>query len=206
MVTIIDYGVGNLFSLRSSLKFLGIESAVTGDYGTVENAEKIILPGVGAFGDAVAKLRESGLVPALMSAAGRGTPLLGICVGMQALFERSYEYGVHEGLGLLDGEVYSMQDDLAAAGYDLKLPQIGWNAIEITNADCPLLRYTKDGDFFYYVHSYYAKGAEEWTAATSEYGVTVPGVVWKGNVYGTQFHPEKSGSAGLALLHAFCEI
>ena len=205
MVTVIDYGVGNLFSLASSLTYIGAESRITSDFQEIEAADRIILPGVGAFGDAMAKLRGTGLIPAVMAAAGRGVPLLGICVGMQMLFEESLEYGRHKGLGLLRGRVCPLEDDLRAGGFDLKVPQMGWNSLKLLREDCPILRYTQDGDFAYYVHSYYAKGCED-AAAVSEYGVSVPGVVWRENIYGTQFHPEKSGDAGLRVLRAFCNL
>lgn len=203
---IIDYGVGNLFSLVSSLKYLGMESRTTSDAGDIESAEKIILPGVGAFGDAMAKLCATGLVPHIKRAAASGIPFLGICVGMQMLFDMSFEYGRHEGLGLLPGEIYPMEDDLRELGLSLKIPQIGWNSLEIVKSGCPVLRNTKNGEFFYYVHSYYAKNCEASLAACSEYGVRVPGVVWSGNVFGSQFHPEKSGEAGLRFLRAFGEL
>lgn len=206
MIAIIDYGVGNLFSLCSSLRHLGFEACVTGDEQVLRSSDKLLLPGVGAFGDAVEKLRQTGLIPVIKELTSASKPLLGICLGMQMLFEESYEFGHHEGLGLLKGAVRPMEPALKSAGFDYKVPQIGWNSLQIKRADCPLLRYTQEGDYVYYVHSYYATGCEESLVAGSDYGIFVPGVVQCGNVFGTQFHPEKSGSVGLNMLRAFCEV
>ncbi|MBR4158211.1 MAG: imidazole glycerol phosphate synthase subunit HisH [Oscillospiraceae bacterium] len=206
MIAIIDYGVGNLFSLRSSLNYLGFEAEVSGDVGTLSRAEKLILPGVGAFGDAMDKLKATGLVEPLLELASNGRPLLGICLGMQMLFDESFEFGKHAGLGLLKGRVEPMETPLREMGSTLKVPQIGWNALHILRPDCPLLRSCVEGSYVYYVHSYYAVGCSESLAAESDYGVSVPGVVWKDNVFGTQFHPEKSGEVGLGILKAFCEV
>lgn len=206
MTAIIDYGVGNLFSLRSSLASLGLEAAVTRDPDALEGAERIILPGVGAFGDAMQKLRASGMAEPLCRLAAGGKPVLGICLGMQMLFDRSFEYGEHQGLGLIPGEVLPFQPDFAAAGIGLKVPHIGWNSLDITAPDCPILKYTRPGDYVYYVHSYHVKAREKYVAATSRYGLDVTGVVQNGKVFGTQFHPEKSGRAGLGILRAFGEV
>lgn len=204
MITIVDYGVGNLFSLASSLQFLGVQTQVTGDPDALRASDRVILPGVGAFADAMAQLRAKGLTDVLRELAASGKPLLGICLGMQVLFERGYEYGEHEGLGLIAGSVAPLADDLPPdAG--LKIPHMGWNRLTITR-DVPLLRKIKDGDSVYYVHSYYAKGCEKSTAAVSQYGVAVTGTVVNGNVMGTQFHPEKSGETGLKILKAFSEL
>jgi len=203
MIAIIDYGVGNLFSLSGSLRHLGIAAGVTADPAQIGAAEKVILPGVGAFGDAMDKLRERGLVKVLNSFVQSGRPLLGICLGMQLLFECGYEFGVHEGLGYLEGSVHPLALDIPA---DLKVPHMGWNSLKLIKPKDPLLRYTKEGDCVYYVHSFYAKGCEKSVTAGSDYGVLVPGAVHGGNVYGTQFHPEKSGATGLAMLRAFAEI
>ena len=203
MIGIVDYGVGNLYSLTSSLKALGQEAVVTGDEEILRQADRIILPGVGAFADARAKLDATGLVPLLLAEAQR-KPLLGICLGMQMLFQRSFEYGEHQGLGLVDGEVVSLREDLADP--TLKVPHMGWNSLQIQRDD-PLFRYVKSGEYVYYVHSFYAKSCEANTIGSSRYGnVSVTGVVRSGNVYGTQFHPEKSGDVGLRLLKAFCEL
>lgn len=202
MIAIIDYGVGNLYSLSRSLKALGLASVVTRDEEALRAAERIILPGVGAFGDAMEKLAATGLIPALLARVAAGTPLLGICLGMQLLFEKSYEYGEHQGLGLLPGQVKALAGDLPP---DLKVPHIGWNPLRVRR-QCPILRYVREGDCVYYVHSYYAAGCEAETCATSEYGVQVPGVVQRGNVFGVQFHPEKSGPVGLGILRAFGEV
>lgn len=203
MIAIVDYGVGNLFSLSSSLRALGLEAEVTRDPQKLHAAERIILPGVGAFGDARKKLDDTGLVPVLQSQA-REKPFLGICLGMQLLFERSFEYGEHPGLGLVPGEVADLRADLTDSA--LKVPHMGWNSLRLAGDD-PLFRYFKDGEYVYYVHSFYARNCAESTLATSRYGnVDVTGVVRSGSVYGTQFHPEKSGDAGLRLLKAFSEL
>ena len=202
MIAIVDYGVGNLFSLRSSLAKLGLEAVVTADPEVLRKADRLILPGVGAFADAMAKLEATGLVPVLKEEA-RTKPLLGICLGMQLLFERSYEYGTHAGLGLIPGEVCPLEPDLTDKS--LKVPQIGWNALHIVRED-PLFRYIQEGEYVYYVHSYYAKSCAESTLAVSEYSIPVTGAVRCGKVYGTQFHPEKSGDTGLRILRAFAEL
>lgn len=202
MIAIIDYGVGNLFSLRSSLVHLGLEAVVTADAGTIRRADRLILPGVGAFGDAMAKLEATGLVP-VIKAEAETKPLLGICLGMQLLFEKSYEYGEHAGLGFIRGEVCPLEPDLTDPA--LKVPQIGWNALHLVKDD-PLFRYIREGEYVYYVHSYYGKHCTESTLAVSDYSIPVTGVVKAGNVYGTQFHPEKSGETGLRILKAFAEL
>ena len=202
MIAIVDYGVGNLFSLRSSLAKLGLEAVVTADPEVLRKADRLILPGVGAFADAMAKLEATGLVPVLKEEAAK-KPLLGICLGMQLLFERSYEYGTHAGLGLIPGEVCPLEPDLTDKS--LKVPQIGWNALHIVQDD-PLFRYIQEGEYVYYVHSYYAKSCAESTLAVSEYSIPVTGAVRCGKVYGTQFHPEKSGDTGLRILKAFAEL
>ena len=203
MIAIIDYGVGNLFSLAGSLRHIGAETEVTGDPDRIRAAERVILPGVGAFGDAMAKLRDAGLVPVLREAAAR-KPLLGICLGMQVLFEKSYEYGEHEGLGLVPGQVVSLRADLTDQA--LKVPHMGWNSLAFPKADS-LFRDVKAGEYVYYVHSFYAKDCAADTTAVSQYGnVSVTGAVRRGNVWGTQFHPEKSGETGLRILKAFTEL
>lgn len=203
MIAILDYGVGNLFSLSGSLKALGLEAEITGDPDRLQAADRIILPGVGAFGDARAKLEEAGLVPVLKKEAEK-KPLLGICLGMQLLFDTSMEYGVHKGLGLIPGQVEDLKG--ALTDKNLKIPHMGWNRLEIKKDD-PLFRYIENGAYVYYVHSYYAAHCEESTLAVSMYGnVPVTGVVRRGNVWGTQFHPEKSGDTGLLILKAFSEL
>jgi len=202
LIAVIDYGVGNLFSLGSSLSYLGIENKITSKKSDIIKAERIILPGVGAFPDAIKKLREAGLVDMVKEEALNGKPLLGICLGMQMLFDKSFEFGEHEGLRLVKGDICPLQDDLPDG---LKVPHIGWNSLDFQKQD-PLLRYIKEGDYVYYVHSFYAKNCLEDTIATSEYGIDVTGIVRRGSVYGTQFHPEKSGKVGLGLLQAFAEI
>lgn len=202
MIAIIDYGVGNLFSLQSSLEKVGAETVVTSDKAVISAADKIILPGVGAFEDAARKLKETGLDEVVKEQAKKGKPLMGICLGMQMLFERSYEYGCHQGLGLLKGSVVPLQ------GYiddGLKIPHIGWNALRFTREN-PLLKYCKEGECVYFVHSYYAADCQDSVIATAEYGKDVTAAVAKGNVMGCQFHPEKSGEVGLRILRAFCEL
>ena len=198
MVAIVDYGVGNLFSLKSSFEAIGQEAFVSGDAAQLAKADRLILPGVGAFGDAAEKLRQSGLDAFVRQAAAKGTPLMGICLGMQLLFEESHEYGCHKGLGLLKGKVVPMQPE------GLKIPHIGWNSLHKTQ-DSPLLSGVKEGDFVYFVHSFHAQGCEDSLVAVTDYGMTVTAAVQKGNVMGCQFHPEKSGQVGLAILKAFAE-
>lgn len=207
MIAIIDYGVGNLFSLSASLKFLGAETKVTNKEEDLRTADRIILPGVGAFEDAIAKLRATGLVEAILEETEKGKPLLGICLGMQLLFETSYEYGEHKGLGLIPGEIASIEADLPArpSGEKLKVPHIGWNSLHLKNED-PLFKYIEEGDYVYYVHSFYGKNCLENTIASSNYDIEITGAVRRGSVYGTQFHPEKSGNVGLNILRAFMEL
>lgn len=203
MIAIVDYGVGNLFSLRSSLRYLGLGAEVTADADILRRADRIILPGVGAFADARARLDDTGLTPLLLEEAER-KPLLGICLGMQLLFARSFEYGEHLGLGLLGGEVAPLKEDLTDPV--CKVPHMGWNSLDILRPD-PLLKYVEPGESVYYVHSYYARRCAESTLAVSQYGgVAVTGAVRRGNVWGTQFHPEKSGDTGLRILKAFGEL
>ena len=201
MVAIVDYGVGNLFSLQSSLAAIGAEAVVTGDREVLQKADQIILPGVGAFGDAAQKLRSTGLDAVVKEQAAAGKPLMGICLGMQLLFEKSYEFGEHEGLGLIPGFVKPIADVIPK---DYKIPHIGWNALRFTQ-ESPLFSYIKDGDFVYFVHSYYAADCDAAVIATAEYGAPLTAAVAKGNVFGCQFHPEKSGAVGLAILKAFTE-
>lgn len=203
MIAIIDYGVGNLFSLTCSLKKIGAECAVTSDKSALRSASGLILPGVGAFGDAAEKLEESGLDKVIKELVYRGKPLLGICLGMQLLFEKSFEYGEHVGLGLIRGEVKPL--DMYVK--DLKIPHMGWNSLDIKNAGCPLFKYVSNGDYMYFVHSYCGVCNDKMQlAATASYGIEVTAAVADGNVFGTQFHPEKSGDSGLNILRAFAEI
>ena len=203
MIAVVDYGVGNLFSLVSSLSAVGAEAVVTGDAEVLRRADKIILPGVGAFGDAAAKLRATGLDKVIIEEAKAGKPLLGICLGMQLLLERSFEYGEHEGLGLIEGDIVPISSVIPS---DLKIPHIGWNALKFTENKSPLFKYINEGDHVYFVHSYYAANCEESVIANTEYGATLTAAVAKGNVMGCQFHPEKSGNVGLKILKAFCEM
>lgn len=201
MIAIVDYGVGNLFSLNCSLAAIGAEVVVTSDRLVLENADHILLPGVGAFEDAARKLREAGLDQVLLRLAKQGKPLLGICLGMQLLFDKSYEYGEHPGLGLIPGEVIPMAGTIPA---DLKIPHIGWNALHFQKPH-PLLQGIREGDCVYFVHSYYAARCDDAVIATAEYGKELTAAVAHRNVYGCQFHPEKSGPVGLAILKAFLE-
>ena len=203
MIAIIDYGVGNLYSLYSSFKCIGADVLVTSDEKEIRTAEKILLPGVGAFEDAANKLRASGLDRVICEEVKNGKPLLGICLGMQMLFEKSFEFGEHEGLGLIEGAVRPISDVIPAG---LKIPHIGWNALDFCGEKSPIFKYINEGDFVYFVHSFYAADCEESVIATSEYGAPLTAAVAKGNVYGMQFHPEKSGEVGLKILKAFCEI
>ena len=202
MIAVVDYGVGNLFSLRSSLETIGADVTVTGDAEELRRAEKIILPGVGAFEDAAAKLRMTGLDAVLREEAAAGKPIMGICLGMQMLFDKSLEYGEHEGLGLIKGVVRPIADVIPS---DLKIPHIGWNALHFGAEKHPLFRYLKEEDCVYFVHSYYAADCAESVIATAEYGAELTAAVANGNVCGCQFHPEKSGDVGLNILRAFCE-
>lgn len=201
MIAIVDYGVGNLFSLSSSLKKIGAEVVVTGDKKIIESADKIILPGVGAFKDAMQKLTQTGLDKVVIEQAKLGKPILGICLGMQLLFERSFEFGECKGLGLLKGEIVGMQGVLDKS---LKIPHIGWNSLQFKK-DSYLNKYIKQGDYVYFVHSFYASGCEESLVSVANYQIDIPATVQSGNVCGCQFHPEKSGDVGLNILKAFCE-
>ena len=203
MIGIIDYGVGNLFSLKSSFEAIGVETFVSGNREELSKADKLVLPGVGAFGDAAQKLRDSGLDSFVREQAAKGVPLLGICLGMQLLFEKSYEYGEHEGLGLLKGQVVPMTERLPKG---LKIPHMGWNALRISKEGSRLFANTKEGDFVYFVHSFYAEGCEESLAADTEYGIPITAAVEQGNVFGCQFHPEKSGPIGLNILRSFAQV
>ena len=202
MVAIVDYGVGNLFSLESSFAAIGAEVTVTDDPEVLKKADQIILPGVGAFGDAAEKLRRTGLDIVLKELAAAGKPLMGICLGMQMLFEKSYEYGEHEGLGLIPGKVVPIADVIPP---DLKIPHIGWNGLHFKQ-NSPIFKYVNEGDCVYFVHSFYAANCEKSVVATAEYGTELTAAVAKNNVFGCQFHPEKSGKVGLAILKAFTEI
>ncbi len=202
MVAIIDYGVGNLFSLQCSLKKIGADAIVTKDPEIIKSADRIILPGVGAFGDASKKLYDSGLVELITQQANSGKPFLGICLGMQLLFEKGFEYGEHKGLGFLKGSVIPLEGRIDPS---LQIPHMGWNALDF-KGESPLFKYINDGDFVYFVHSYYATDCEDSVIATSEYSIPVTAAVGKGNIFGCQFHPEKSGDVGMNILKAFCEL
>ncbi len=203
MIAIVDYGVGNLFSLESSFAKLGAKVVVSGDESVICSADKIILPGVGAFGDAAKKLMDSGLGSVVVSEAKKGKPVMGICLGMQLLFERSLEYGEHEGLGLLHGSVVPIKGLIPE---DLKIPHIGWNALNFTKKESKLFKYIKDGDYVYFVHSFFATDCDKDVIAYTEYGKNLCAAVENGNVFGCQFHPEKSGDVGIEILRAFCDF
>ena len=205
MIAIVDYGVGNIFSLYSSFKYIGAEVVLTSNPEEIKKADKIILPGVGAFADAAKKLRESGLADVVVEEVKNGKPLLGICLGMQMLFERSFEYGEHKGLGLIKGDIVSMEG-VVPEGY--KIPHIGWNGLHFP-ADKPkneLFKYVNENDCVYFVHSYFGTNCDEAVIATTEYGAELTAAVAYKNVYGAQFHPEKSGDVGMKILKAFCEM
>ena len=202
MIRIIDYGVGNLFSLKSSLRAIGIDADYTGNPAEIRKADKLILPGVGAFRDAREALQSTGLDRVVQEEAGKGKPLMGICLGMQMLFDRSYEYGEYEGLGLIPGEIVPMEGRIPK---ELPIPHIGWNELTLKQPS-PLMKNTSQGDYVYFVHSYYAETPAEYVIATTDYGVEMTAAVQKDNVYGCQFHPEKSSEVGLSILKAFCEL
>lgn len=202
MIAIVDYGVGNLFSLKCSFAAIGADAVVTSDAQTLRSADKLILPGVGAFEDAAKKLHTSGLDAVILEEARKGKPILGICLGMQMLFEKSFEYGEHAGLGLIPGSVVPMAGVIPD---DLKIPHIGWNALRFRKTS-PLFRYIQEGDCVYFVHSYYASGCDDYIIADAEYGAPLTAAVQNGTVFGCQFHPEKSGNVGLAILKAFVEM
>ena len=203
MIAIIDYGVGNLLSLKSSFAAIGAEAVVTADPEVIRGADRLILPGVGAFEDAARKLRESGMADLVKEQVASGKPIMGICLGMQLLFEKSYEYGEHQGLGLIPGAVRPIADVVPA---NYKIPHIGWNALTFVGEKSRLFTYLNEGDCVYFVHSYYATDCGDAVTATAEYGANLTASVEKGNVYGCQFHPEKSGAVGLSILKAFCEL
>lgn len=202
MIAIVDYGVGNLFSVKCSFDAIGAKTVITSDADVIRAADRILLPGVGAFEDAIKKLRESGLDKVIIEEVENGKPLLGICLGMQLLFERSHEFGVHEGLSLIPGEIRPISDVIPSG---LKIPHIGWNALNIKKTS-PLFKYIHEGDCVYFVHSFYANTDAEYILATAEYGAPITASANYKNVYGCQFHPEKSGHAGLNILRAFCEL
>ena len=203
MIAIIDYGIGNLFSLKSSFYRIGENAVVTSNKAMIEAADRIILPGVGAFEDAAIKLRESGLDKTIIEQVNTGKPLMGICLGMQMLFEKSFEYGEHEGLGLIKGEIVPMLGKIPA---EFKIPHMGWNKLEFKRNKDELFKYVNEGDSVYFVHSFYGANCEDDVIATAEYGIDITAAVRRDNVLGCQFHPEKSGKVGLAILKAFCEI
>ena len=203
MIAIADYGVGNLFSLKSSFEYIGEKTIVTSDKGQIKSADRIILPGVGAVGDAAEKLSESGLGELIIEEAQKGKPIMGICLGMQLLFDKSYEYGEHKGLGLIKGEIRPIAEVVPRK---YKIPHIGWNKLHFTKEKSRLFRYINEGDYVYFVHSYYGTGCKDSLLATTEYGAELTAAVGKKNVFGCQFHPEKSGDTGLKILKAFAEI
>ncbi|MEY8367209.1 imidazole glycerol phosphate synthase subunit HisH [Anaerovoracaceae bacterium 42-11] len=205
MIAIIDYGVGNIFSLESSFRYIGQEAVLTSNPAVIEQADKLILPGVGAFGDAAEKLRESGMAEVVLAEAAKGKTLLGICLGMQLLFEKSFEYGEHAGLSLIPGEIVTME---GVVPVDYKVPHIGWNELHFpkNKEKSPIFKYLEEGDFVYFVHTYYGTNCEESTIAVTEYGAELTAAVARDNVYGVQFHPEKSGETGMKILRAFCEL
>ncbi|EOT44178.1 imidazole glycerol phosphate synthase subunit HisH [Enterococcus columbae] len=205
MIGIVDYGVGNLFSVARSLEYLAIERVITSDWHILEQCDQIILPGVGAFSDAMSQLKATKLIEPIQQLANQGKPLLGICLGMQLLFEESEEFGSHQGLGLIGGRVVSLKNAFNEQNIQLKVPHIGWNALKFQQTS-PLISKITENDQVYYVHSFYATDCAHQIVATSEYGINVPGIVQQNNVFGAQFHPEKSGQVGLNILKAFSEV
>ncbi len=203
MVAIIDYGVGNLFSLCSSFDAINEKAVITADPVIIEKADRIILPGVGAFEDAAKKLKSTGMGEIVKEQVKNGKPLMGICLGMQLLFDKSFEYGEFKGLGLIHGEIRPISDVIPK---NYKIPHIGWNSLNFTGKKCNLFKYIEEGDYVYFVHSFYATNCDKDTVATTEYGVALTAAVANGNVYGCQFHPEKSGEVGMKILKAFCEL
>ncbi len=203
MIAIVNYGVGNLFSLQCSLRAIGAQSVITDDPACLERADGIILPGVGAFEDAAKKLRACRLDQVVRSLALGGKPLLGICLGMQLLFDRSFEYGVHAGLGLIPGDIRPIADVIPAG---LKIPHMGWNALQLGSAPHPLFSGLSDGECVYFVHSYSAFCGAEYIIASAEYGATLTAAAANGRILGCQFHPEKSGDVGLQILRNFCRL
>ena len=204
MIAVIDYGVGNLFSLCSSLKYIGSDAVITGDAGMIKKCGKMLLPGVGAFADAASMLRGAGLDALVIEEARQGKPLLGVCLGMQMLFKKSFEFGEYDGLGLLQGVVAPIKRRIPAC---YKIPHIGWNALGFPEgAKSPLFKYVNEGEYVYFVHSYHAEQCADSIIATTEYGVELTAAVGCGNIFGTQFHPEKSGETGLNILRAFAEF
>ena len=203
MIAIVDYGVGNLFSLVCSFASIGQNAVATGDPDVIRSADRILLPGVGAFGDAIKKLRETGLADVVVEQTKKGVPILGICLGMQLLFDRSLEYGSYEGLGLIKGEIRPISEVIPC---DLKIPHIGWNTLRVKNPTSPIMKYVGSDDCVYFVHSYHAVTEKDVLVATTEYGADITASVQQGNVFGCQFHPEKSGTVGINILRAFCEV
>lgn len=201
MIAIIDYGVGNLFSLKSSFRNIGADIIVTNDKREIEKADKLVLPGVGAFKDAAEKLRKNGLDKLIVNQAKNGKIMLGICLGMQMLFDKSFEYGEHDGLGLIKGKVKPI-----IAPKEFKIPHIGWNSLEFKNGKSPLFKYINEGDYVYFVHSFFADECEKNQIAVTDYYKPLTAAVADKNVFGTQFHPEKSGDVGLNILKAFVEL
>ena len=207
MIAVIDYGVGNLFSLLSSLNYVRLDTKLTNNIEEIKNAKGIILPGVGAFRDAIGNLEKYGLKETLINEAKNGKPFLGICLGMQMLFEKSYEYGEYEGLGLINGTVEEIKKYILENS-DLKIPHMGWNSLIINERfkDDKILKDVDNNEYVYYVHSYFAKTDMKNIVTYSEYGTKIPGIVKNENVYGMQFHPEKSGDTGLKLLKNWGEL
>ena len=205
MIAVIDYGLGNLFSLKSSLDYIGLDNILTSDKDVIRNADAIILPGVGAFRDAISKLKEDGLYELLIEQANSGKPFLGICLGMQLLFEKSYEYGEYEGLGLINGEIRSIKEDIDESLKNLKIPHMGWNKVNATNNN-DIFKNLEENRF-YFVHSYHVVcNNQKNILATANYGKTFTCSIYKDNIYGVQFHPEKSHKFGMQLLKNFGEM
>lgn len=203
-ITIIDYGMGNLKSVKKAFDALALETEITSDPEVILKAEKIVLPGVGAFRDAITTLQQTGMSEAIKEVVKKGNPFLGICLGMQLIFEKSYEYGEYEGLGLLPGEIvhFKPSDMRLQDGTSLKVPHMGWNTLEIVKRE-PLFEGLKQQDFVYFVHSYYLETQADVVSCYTQYGKRIAVAAQKDNVFATQFHPEKSGQVGLQILKNF---
>ena len=203
MIAIVDYGVGNLYSLRCSFAALGADTLVTGDAKKLAAADKIVLPGVGAFADAIRSLKASGTCEAIKSEIKKGKPFLGICLGMQLLFEKSLEFGEHKGLGLIPGTIRPISEVVPP---HCKIPHMGWNALEFQGSPGPIFKYTPPGAYVYFVHSFHAAAPAQFVTVACDYGAPLTAAAGRGKVFGVQFHPEKSGDVGLKILKAFCEV
>lgn len=206
MIAVVDYGMGNLRSVQKALESVGGDAQIVSTPSEVSSAEKIVLPGVGAFADAIGRLRSTGLTEAIIDSIRKARPFLGICLGYQLLFDLSYEDGQHTGLGVFPGKVVKFDLPQGVIGQKLKIPHMGWNQLDL-RGNCPLFRNIKNHSYVYFVHSYHVVTLNEnIVAARTNYGYDFPSAVWSGNVFATQFHPEKSQAVGLKMLENFVEL